>query len=72
MHPLNLRRRQQRDFYHLVAELRLDSQCHHQYFWMSVEQMDVLLSLIGPELTRQSTNYRAAIKPKQRLAVGLR
>ncbi len=34
--------------------------------------MDELLSLIGPELVRQSTNYRAAIEPKQRLAVGLR
>ncbi|KAK1893587.1 Protein ANTAGONIST OF LIKE HETEROCHROMATIN PROTEIN 1 [Dissostichus eleginoides] len=32
----------------------------------------MLLSLLGPELTRQSTNYRAAIEPKQRLAVALR
>uniref|UniRef100_A0A3Q3FCJ6 DDE Tnp4 domain-containing protein n=1 Tax=Labrus bergylta TaxID=56723 RepID=A0A3Q3FCJ6_9LABR len=39
---------------------------------MSAEQMDELLTLIGPELTRQSTTYRAAIDPKQRLAVGLR
>ncbi|KAJ4922211.1 hypothetical protein JOQ06_026119 [Pogonophryne albipinna] len=39
---------------------------------MSAEQMDELLSLLGPELTRQSTNYRAAIEPKQRLAVALR
>uniref|UniRef100_A0A671Q543 DDE Tnp4 domain-containing protein n=1 Tax=Sinocyclocheilus anshuiensis TaxID=1608454 RepID=A0A671Q543_9TELE len=72
VHPLNQRRRQQGHFHHLVAELRLHSQHHHQYFRMSVEQMDELLSLIGPELTRQSTNYRAAIEPKQRLAVGLR
>ncbi|XDV34474.1 hypothetical protein PO909_004630, partial [Leuciscus waleckii] len=72
VHTLNQRRRQQGDFYHLVAELRLDSQRHHLYFRMSAEQMDELLSIIGPELTRQSTNYRAAIEPKQRLAVGLR
>ena len=65
MCPLNQRMRQG-VFYHLVAELRLDSQ-HHQYFQMSAEQMDELLFLIGPELTRQSTNYIAAIKPKQRL-----
>ncbi|KAK1893629.1 NADH-quinone oxidoreductase subunit I 1, partial [Dissostichus eleginoides] len=38
---------------------------------MSAEQMDELLSLLGPELTRQSTNFRAAIEPKQRLAVAL-
>ncbi|KAE8277589.1 hypothetical protein D5F01_LYC24428 [Larimichthys crocea] len=72
VHPFNQQRRQQGDFYHLVAELRLDSQRHYEYFRMSAEQMDELLSLIGPEVTRQSTNYRAAIEPKQRLAVALR
>ncbi|MEQ2305972.1 hypothetical protein AMECASPLE_003358, partial [Ameca splendens] len=71
VHPLNQQRRQQGDFYHLVAELRLDSQRHYQYFRMSAEKMDELLSFVGPELRRQSTNYRAAIEPKQRLAVGL-
>ncbi|KAM3620418.1 uncharacterized protein V6R79_023069 [Siganus canaliculatus] len=39
---------------------------------MSAEKMDELLSLIGPELIRRNTNYRAAIEPKQRLSVGLR
>ncbi|KAJ0070133.1 hypothetical protein NL108_002460, partial [Boleophthalmus pectinirostris] len=72
VHPINQLRREQGDFYHLVAELRLDSQRHHQYFRMSAEQMDLLLSYIGPELSRQFTNYRAAIEPKQRLAVALR
>uniref|UniRef100_A0A672HXZ0 DDE Tnp4 domain-containing protein n=1 Tax=Salarias fasciatus TaxID=181472 RepID=A0A672HXZ0_SALFA len=72
VHPLNQQRSTQGDFYHLVAELRLDSQRHHQYFRMSAEQMDELLSHVGPELRRQSTTYRAAIEPKQRLAVGIR
>ena len=72
VHPLNQRRSQQGDFHHLVAELRLDSQRHHQYFRMSAEKMDELLSVIGPELTKQNANCRAAIQPKQRLAVGLR
>uniref|UniRef100_A0A8C6L5G9 DDE Tnp4 domain-containing protein n=1 Tax=Nothobranchius furzeri TaxID=105023 RepID=A0A8C6L5G9_NOTFU len=71
VHPLNQQRRSQGDFYHLVAELRLDSQRHHQYFRMSAEQMDELMSLDGPELRRQSTSFRAAIEPKQRLAVGI-
>ncbi|XP_057715118.1 uncharacterized protein LOC130930875 isoform X2 [Corythoichthys intestinalis] len=72
VHPLNQRRRQQGYFYHLVAELRLDSQRHQQYFRMSAEKMDELLSLIGNELTRQSTDNRSALEPKQRLAVALR
>ncbi|KAF3851383.1 hypothetical protein F7725_013155 [Dissostichus mawsoni] len=55
-----------------ILTLRLDSQRHHKYFRMSAEQMDELLSLLGPELTRQCTNFRAAIEPKQRMAVALR
>ncbi|KAK7904680.1 hypothetical protein WMY93_017287 [Mugilogobius chulae] len=53
-------------------ELRLDSERHYQYFRMSAEQMDELLNMIGPNLRRQSTSYRAAIEPKQRLCVALR
>lgn len=52
-------------FNFFLAELRMDSQRHHRYFHKSAEQMDELLSFIGPELTRQSTYYRAAIEPKQ-------
>lgn len=40
-------------FYHLVAELRPENQCHYQYFWMNAEQMDEILSLTGPELKKQ-------------------
>ncbi|XP_029974555.1 protein ALP1-like [Salarias fasciatus] len=72
VHPINQQRRLLGDYYHLVQELRLDSERHHQYFRMSAEKMDELLSIVGPDLRRQSTTYRAAIEPKQRLAVGLR
>uniref|UniRef100_A0A1A7W9J8 DDE Tnp4 domain-containing protein n=1 Tax=Iconisemion striatum TaxID=60296 RepID=A0A1A7W9J8_9TELE len=72
VNPLNRLRSEQGDFHRLVAELRLDAKRHHEYFRMSAEQMDGLLSIIGPELQKQSTNYRAAIEPKQRLAVALR
>ncbi|KAK7938873.1 hypothetical protein WMY93_002199 [Mugilogobius chulae] len=72
VHPINQQRRQQGDFYHLVQELRLDSERHHKYFRMSAEQMDELLGMVGPDIRRQCTSYRAAIEPKQRLAVALR
>uniref|UniRef100_A0A8C1VZS8 DDE Tnp4 domain-containing protein n=1 Tax=Cyprinus carpio TaxID=7962 RepID=A0A8C1VZS8_CYPCA len=55
----------------LVAELRLDRDRHLKYFRMSAEQMDHILSLIGGHLSRQTTNYRQSIQPKQRLAVTL-
>lgn len=64
VYALNQQRREQEFFYYLVAELRLDSQCHHQYFQMTVK-------LIVPKLTRQSTNYKAAIE-HGKPAVGLR
>ncbi|KAK7939593.1 hypothetical protein WMY93_002919 [Mugilogobius chulae] len=72
VHPINQQRRAQGDYYHLVQELRLDSERHHQYFRMSVEKFEELLSIIGPELRRQCTTYRASIEPQQRLAVALR
>lgn len=55
---MNRRRREYGAYYHLVAELRLDRDRHLNYFRMSAEQMDHILSLIGGHLTRQTTNYR--------------
>ena len=72
VHPINKRRQEFGLFHHLVAELSLDRDRHVQYFRMSPEKMDDLLSLIGPDLTTQSTNFRQSIHPKQRLAVTLR
>ncbi|CDQ60090.1 unnamed protein product [Oncorhynchus mykiss] len=34
--------------------------------------METLLSFVSPDLTKQTTNYRTPIEPKQRLAVTLR
>nr|XP_046189667.1 ubiquitin carboxyl-terminal hydrolase 37-like [Oncorhynchus gorbuscha] len=39
---------------------------------MSAEEMETLLFFVGPDLTKQTTNYRTPIEPKQRLAVTLR
>ena len=71
VHPINKRRQEFGVFHHLVAELSLDRDRHLKYFRMSPEKMDDL-SLIGPDLTTQSTNFRQSIHPKQRLAVTLR
>ncbi|CAL9685174.1 unnamed protein product [Knipowitschia caucasica] len=72
IHPMNQRRAQFGAYYHLVAELRTYPKKHLQYFRMSVEQMDQLLSIIGPTIRRQETNYRRSVCPSQRLAVTLR
>uniref|UniRef100_A0A8C7RYK1 DDE Tnp4 domain-containing protein n=1 Tax=Oncorhynchus mykiss TaxID=8022 RepID=A0A8C7RYK1_ONCMY len=62
VHPINVLRR----------ELLLDPARHHRYFRMSAEEIETLLSFVGPDLTKQTTNYRTPIEPKQRLAVTLR
>lgn len=72
VHPINKKRKEFGVYHHLVAELSLDRDRHHKYFRMSAEKMDHLLSLIGPDLTTQRTNFREPIEPKQRLAVTLR
>uniref|UniRef100_A0A672S0U1 DDE Tnp4 domain-containing protein n=1 Tax=Sinocyclocheilus grahami TaxID=75366 RepID=A0A672S0U1_SINGR len=72
VHPLNQRRRQLGAYYHLVSELRLDGDRHLKYFRISAEQMDQVLTLVGADITRQTTTYRLSIEPKQRLAVTLR
>uniref|UniRef100_A0A674BYN6 DDE Tnp4 domain-containing protein n=1 Tax=Salmo trutta TaxID=8032 RepID=A0A674BYN6_SALTR len=70
-----LRRRHGRRWWlwvHPIKELLLDPARHHRYFRMSAEQIETLLSFVGPDLTKQTTNYRTPIEPKQRLAVTLR
>uniref|UniRef100_A0A9J8CCY8 DDE Tnp4 domain-containing protein n=1 Tax=Cyprinus carpio carpio TaxID=630221 RepID=A0A9J8CCY8_CYPCA len=66
---MNQRRKTFGAYYHLVAELQLDSEKHLNYFWMSAEQMEEILSIVGPD---QTTNFRDPIEPKQRLAITLR
>jgi len=72
VHSVNRGRLQFGAYYHLVSELRLHSDRHLKYFRMSAEKMDNVLSLIGADITRQTTTFRASIEPKQRLAVTLR
>ncbi|KAF0308846.1 hypothetical protein FJT64_002121 [Amphibalanus amphitrite] len=57
----------------MVAELRLlDPDRHQTYFRMSRDPFDLILSKIGPLITRQHTNFREPIEPAQRLAITLR
>uniref|UniRef100_A0A8C6T222 DDE Tnp4 domain-containing protein n=1 Tax=Neogobius melanostomus TaxID=47308 RepID=A0A8C6T222_9GOBI len=72
IHPINEHRTQFGAYYHLVAELQLHPEKHFQYFRMSAVQMEDLLSIIGPTIRRQETNFRKSISPRQRLAVTIR
>ena len=70
---VNQHRRARGEFFNLVQELRTnDPERHRTYFRMTRETFDLLLSKIGPSITRQRTNFREPIDAAQRLAVTLR
>ncbi|XP_064475663.1 uncharacterized protein LOC135389557 [Ornithodoros turicata] len=61
------------EFHHLVRDMRLgDGQDFFDYFRMSRERFDHLLSLVGPLIERQNTSFRQSISPAERLCITLR
>uniref|UniRef100_A0A182M598 Transposase Helix-turn-helix domain-containing protein n=1 Tax=Anopheles culicifacies TaxID=139723 RepID=A0A182M598_9DIPT len=44
----------------------------HDFLRLNREEFHHILSLIGPKISRQDTDMRKAITPKQRLAIALR
>ena len=69
-----LRRRQQLgEFNNLVQEMRLGEPHRHiQYFRLSKQGFDLLLSRIEHRIRRQHTIFRAPVSAEERLAVTLR
>ena len=69
------KRQQQGEYGSLLQEMHLSNpQSHFQYVRMSKEKFDLLLSLVGPLLTKchYFSRQRAEITPAERLAVTLR
>ena len=69
------KRREQGEYANLLQEMRLsDPQCHFNFLRMSRSTFDILLSHVGPLLTRRHyfSRLRAEITPAERLAVTLR
>lgn len=66
-------RRTRGEFHSLVDEMRLgDHQSFYRYFHMSPQRFNHLLSLVGPTITLQTTNFREPIPAGERLAITLR
>lgn len=72
VHPILLARRQHGEYHRLVQELRLDDARFQEYFRLSRELFDELLTRLGDRIVRRDTNCRLAISPAQRLAICLR
>ena len=72
VHPTLQRRLTEGEFHTLFPQLLEDDTRFHQYFRMSKEQFQILLCKIDSDLVKQDTSFRAAISPRERLAVCLR
>lgn len=67
--PINMRRSDQGDFFHLLQELKTDPEMFFRYTRMSVCIFNQLLEMMKPFLRKR--NHRALV-PEQRLAMTLR
>ncbi|XP_050299931.1 uncharacterized protein LOC126738575 [Anthonomus grandis grandis] len=71
VHPSLQYRSTRGEFHTLYPQLVDDETMFFQYFRMSKERFEMLLS-IGGNLKKQDTKFRAAISPREKLAVCLR
>ena len=61
------------EYHSLIREMRLrDHESYFKYFRMTPSRFDHLLSLVGPAIIRQETNFRKPVSPGERLAVTIR
>ena len=70
MREINIKRQ---EYHALIHEMRLsDQESFYKYSRMTPARFDDLLSLLGPAITRQHTNFKTPISPGERLVVTLR
>ena len=72
VHPLTNARLYQGQYYTIMTELRNDNEKFFNFFRMSQNTFNELLSLIKDQIQKQDTNMRDSIQPEQRLAITLR
>ena len=73
MHAIQQGRNEYGEYHHLILrDLPADPKMFFQYFRMSIDKFDELLSIVGPSIKKEDTNWRQNICPRQRLSVCLR
>lgn len=71
-HPITSARLTEGAHYLLMQDLQDDSSKHLNYFRMSSQTFNELLSHLQDSLQKQDTNMRRSIPPQERLAMTLR
>ena len=69
VHEVNMKRRDSGEFHHLMKQLRQDEVKFKEYFRMSRNQFEQLLSLIKDDIEKKEVNYRESISAEERLAL---
>ena len=72
VHKVNMKRREFGEFHHLMKQLRQDEVKFKEYFQMSSNQFEQLLSLIKDDIEKKEVNHRESISAEERLALCLR
>lgn len=72
VHQINMERKIYGEYHTLMPELEKDSKRFYMYFRMNYACFDEILELIQDDITKQITNFREPISPKERLVVALR
>lgn len=72
VHPLNISRLTSGQFYVLFNDFKCDREKFFNYFRMSPNSFDELLTLLTPHISAMDTNMRLCIPSNEKLAVTLR
>ena len=72
IHEINMDRLEHGEFRVLIPQLRNDEDRFYTYFRMSIAEYDRLHELIGPHITKVTTNYRRPVCSSERLCITLR
>ena len=72
VYEVSMKRREFGEFHHLMKQLRQDEFKFKEYFRMSSNEFEQLLSLIKDDIEKKEVNYRETSSAEERLALCFR
>jgi hypothetical protein len=72
VHEILQRRSVYGEYHHLVQELHFHPDKYVEYFRMTEDKFDYVLGLIEDDISKENTNWKKAITPRERLSICLR
>lgn len=72
VHPMNVKRKKEGEFYTIYKELVDDEDRFFKYFRMSKYEFETIVTRITPVITKQDTKFKESLSPREKVAVCLR